>query len=305
MGILVKAAQAIEDAIVTSPIVARRLLTGYYRLPKQSRLLAGDWSVLLILDACRSDYFNRVADPAAPVVRSLAACTRYWVRDFGALLAAQGIDDVLWMTANAVVDRVVRRYKLDSVRLISLWRERWEEIGEARIPSVRPEAVNEEVRAYLAAHGQPRRMIVQYIQPHAPYIGRRQLPLAKTGRGAGKFWEALKKMQSPQHAVGEGALTWDDVRDAYADNLALVWEAARSLAGDLKGKVVVTSDHGEVLGEDGRFGHDCSWPTEKLRRVPWLEFDNGGFSPTPVVGGEVVDADSVEMENRLRALGYM
>jgi hypothetical protein len=189
------------------------------------------------------------------------------------------------------------------VRLVSIWQNRWEDVGEQRIPTVPPSAVNEEVLAYLSAHGQPERMVVHYIQPHAPYIGRRALPLARIGRWGPAFRHGRGRLSPPEEAIRSGDVTRQDVQEAYADNLALVWDAARALAAELKGEIVVTSDHGELLGEGGQFGHSCRSHAEALRRVPWLRMSNGAFAPSPVA--DILDGDDAGIQERLRDLGYM
>lgn len=47
-------------------------------------------------------------------------------------------------------------------------------------------------------------------------------------------------------------------------------------------RVVVTSDHGNTIGECGTFGHH-GVPLDVLRRVPWVETDatdTGSFEPS-------------------------
>jgi len=42
----------------------------------------------------------------------------------------------------------------------------------------------------------------------------------------------------------------------------------------MKGKTIITSDHGEFLGEHGYYGHEARKSEDPvLRVVPWLEMD--------------------------------
>ena len=71
------------------------------------------------------------------------------------------------------------------------------------------------------------------------------------------------------------------LKEAYRDNLRLVLKHAADLVPMLEGKVVITSDHGEALGEHGLFLHPLfrpyfphrSWglAVAELRIVPWFE----------------------------------
>jgi len=55
------------------------------------------------------------------------------------------------------------------------------------------------------------------------------------------------------------------VRNAYRENLELVLNYVKQLVAEIpSGKIIITADHGEWLGEDGRYGH-------ALMEVPWLE----------------------------------
>jgi len=39
----------------------------------------------------------------------------------------------------------------------------------------------------------------------------------------------------------------------------------------LEGEIIVTADHGELLGENGEWGHPIGSEKPALRGVPWLE----------------------------------
>ncbi len=191
------------------------------------------------------------------------------------------------------------------MRTVRLWETEWALHGPDQIPSVHPERVNAAVRDYVARHGQPEHMIVQYLQPHSPFIGEVALPFTQWGELPDEFSKLAHDLPSPAQAVREGKVTWDDVRTAYVSNLRLVLEHARALAAELKGRIAITADHGELLGEGGRFGHDPTLTYRELYLVPWMETDNGAFTPAPVAEGHDADADQDVMEDRLRSLGYM
>jgi hypothetical protein len=246
------------------------------------------WDVLIVLDACRADYFDRVAPNAgAEAVRAAASCTAGWVRRARPVLSG-----CLYLTANPVVSRELER-EPGSVEIVSLWRNLWARLTDRRIPAVHPWAVN---GAVLGWHEQGRlngrRIVVHYLQPHSPYVGRTPLPMARWGPSGNALAAECSRLRRPDAAVREGDLSWRLVRRAYRENLRLAWRAARHLAHRLEGQVVVTADHGEVLGEHGgRFGHECHWEFEELFRVPWLPLSGVGADPSAV-------------QEKLEALGY-
>ncbi|MFC6722786.1 hypothetical protein [Halobacteriaceae bacterium SHR40] len=113
---------------------------------------------------------------------------------------------------------------------------------------------------------------------------------AKTG--ASDIWDAL----------GKGPVDRETVWRAYAENLKLVMESAEELIGAEEGKTVVTSDHGNLLGERVSplrvrlYGHPPYIHHPDLRKVPWA------------VTGESDDPDErridADVEDQLRSLGY-
>jgi len=280
-------------------------------------IAAGEWDVLVVLDACRADAFNAVAGRDLPkgktaeAVRSPACCTAGWIKALGQLRQAGGggrsnrsyRSDWTYFTANPVVSREEGPLG-NRVNLVSAWGLVWGLHTPHRIPSVHPQALNGLVMAWdrWGADSQCP-LVVHYLQPHSPFIGEPALPLARWGRGKGDLWRQCHALARPDVAVREGKCTWPEVKEAYLGNLRLVWDAARDLARALWAyrpgwRIVVTSDHGEVLGAGGRFGHEADWRDEELYRVPWLQL-------TPeIVGGTAADAATATRE-KLEALGYV
>jgi len=67
---------------------------------------------------------------------------------------------------------------------------------------------------------------------------------------------------------------------------------------------VVTSDHGNAMGEYGIYGHPMYVPLTVLKRVPFCRTsatDTGTVSPSVELAGKSVDEDVSE---RLGDLGY-
>jgi len=253
------------------------------------------WQSLIVLDACRADYFRKAvrggpeAVGSPRIVRSAAPCTAVWLREVGPLLADR---NALYFTANPVVDREVSRMQVP-LDLVSVWRDHWAHLTPGRIPSVHPWAVNGVVQAHRrlgALAGRP--CVVHYLQPHSPYIGDVPLKMSRWGRSGNSFGRACHGLPRPDRAARSGNLNWALLRRAYRANLRLVWTAALHLARSLSGPVVMTADHGEVLGEHGgRFGHECHWTFDQLLEVPWLPL------PEP-------SSSSPSVQQKLEALGY-
>ena len=114
------------------------------------------------------------------------------------------------------------------------------------------------------------------------------------------------------------------LRKAYLSNLRGVLEEVTGLLRCLSGRVVITADHGEHLGESMCYTHTGGSESPYLRDVPWLEIErsaeecqlsaemseDAGQGPGDGQGdGSVRDEDSrmdqEKIEARLRALGYV
>lgn len=261
------------------------------------------WDVLVVLDACRADVFSRVAPafgmgPRVGQARSPAVCTPGWLGRVKPLLRKR---KAAYFSANPVVDRELGQ---SGLRPISIWKDHWGRFTRLQIPSVHPLSVNGVVLTYRRLglmKGQP--WVVHYLQPHSPYIGVVPLAMARWGgRCPGPLGRACRRLTRPDVAAGKGRLDWRLLRRAYRANLELACDAVRQLRASLPGTMVVTSDHGELLGEPPEagaapaFGHECHWDHPLLRRVPWVVLPQDAAPRSD---------DEGAVRGRLRALGYL
>lgn len=75
----------------------------------------------------------------------------------------------------------------------------------------------------------------------------------------------ISPMDALRRERGVGGL-----REAYSGNLELVLRFTAELVGALDGVLVITSDHGELLGEEGRYSHGRGRSERLLLEVPWF-----------------------------------
>ncbi|MHA2248677.1 MAG: hypothetical protein ACXADY_27275 [Candidatus Hodarchaeales archaeon] len=113
-----------------------------------------------------------------------------------------------------------------------------------------------------------RKNIIHYIQPHGPFIG--DMSVAKEGwynngnnftKAGHTIWDKLKRKQMDLKRVIE----------AYDKTLELVLDKVEFLLPQLKGKTVISSDHGNAFGEDGAWSHPANTWIPCLYEVPYLE----------------------------------
>lgn len=266
-------------------------------------IVGADWDNLVLLDACRYDTFaERAADLPGQLrcVESRASSTRqFLMANFG----GKELLDTVYVTANPQLYRIENGiYDVESIgatfhNVVEVWQDGWDE----KHRTVRPATVTE--AALAAAQEYPnKRLIVHYIQPHAPYIGPtgvEELPTDYLD-----FWRAFED--------GEIDVDLATAVKAYEENLDLVLPHARTLLEELEGKTVVTADHGELFGERDhpipirRYGHPSYTPHRKLVEVPWLEYESGSRRTiTAEERGATEEAvDDEVVKDRLRSLGY-
>ena len=144
------------------------------------------------------------------------------------------------------------------------------------------------------------RLLVHYMQPHCPFIpwGDRaeQKTRERSGDNPGKdVWQKLR----------DGDVTKEEVWEGYQANLRIVMDEVAFLLGNVDAeRVVITSDHGNMLGEWGIYGHKPSLAFQDLREVPWIETsarDRGTHTPD----FEFEDGLNVNREEQLKSLGYI
>lgn len=263
-----------------------------------------DWDVLVVLDACRADLFEEVADidrfDDYRRVTSLGSATGEWTdRNF----AAGEFGDTIYVASNPHTSQLASDSFHD---LIEIWHEYFDD----DIRTVRPEPVDEAARSAQMEYPN-KRLIVHFMQPHRPFLRSENLQF----EGWHPKWHYDTKdvtgIRHPFHALEAGVTTREDVWEAYADNLAFVLDDAVTLAEDLGGRAVLTSDHGNLLGEWGwpvpvrQYAHPIGVRLPGLVRVPWAIIE-GEDRPTVTDDGvtEIEGADEAKLDDRLRALGY-
>jgi len=238
---------------------------------QKSLIDQGNWDILIILDACRFDFFQeeyrqylsgnlRKVESEGRDTLSWACYTFPDYYDITYVSGAVPINSV--KTDLSYLPFKVHYLPVKHFReIVDVWKFGW----NFNLGTVMPRSVTE---AALRRNG---RRIVHYFQPHAPYIGKKML-LGKIGYhvGCGQgnppddvIWVAVK----------QGRISREQLREFYRLNLQLVLGHATNLISRLNGKtgIIVTADHGEALGEDGVFMHGFDHPT--VREVPWLEVE--------------------------------
>lgn len=210
----------------------------------------------------------------------------------------------MYVTANPYTSQVAGDSFHD---IVDVWADEFDEATR----TVRPEAVVSAARD--AADRYPdKRLIVHFMQPHYPFLNHPNLRFESwdpeqmrgnkrdSGDGPHNVWQALEL----------GLVDRDEVWAAYADNLRHVLDPALDLAVDLGNRSVLTSDHGNMLGERAwpipvrLWGHPMGIRTPELVKVPWaiLSGDRREVTDDGVYDYGIEKEEDIQ--ERLRDLGY-
>ncbi|RZV10897.1 hypothetical protein BDK88_2103 [Natrinema hispanicum] len=259
--------------------------------PRGIDVFSEDWDNLLIFDACRFDTFEDIALPQLPGKlesrTSRASTSSEFIRGN---FSDKQLYDTVYISANGWFAKLK-----DDINA-SVHDFRFVERDAANGLTSKPETVADAIRE--AAKEYPnKRLIGHFMQPHQPYLGDSDFD-----GGAGKLERVTKLPDVSQ----------DDVIQAYEENLNLVVNEVDSLLDELKGRTVITADHGEIFGQRGhpipvkRYGHPEAHYLTDLVKVPWhiLEGDERKdiVADSPEDSMEEIDFDQVEQN--LADLGY-
>ncbi len=231
---------------------------------QRSFITGARWDCLIVLDSCRFDVFrgvwecfSRSVDGCWHLYRGVSpsSWTLEWlVKVFGGWRRR----GTVFVSSTPYVGRgvVVEMYGLRWVPerhfevIVDLWRRFWDEESMTVKPSIVYRVARLVSRLYPPGG---RRLIVWFMQPHYPYLPLVEEfggMLSRLSRRAGRrlvlefFDQVMRRLLlCSREVVGE-------LGRYYAGGLEAVMEYVVRLINELPCRtVVVTSDHGELLGE--------------------------------------------------------
>lgn len=252
-------------------VVRRVLLYSRTRINKPPATYLADrkWDVLIVLDACRWDDFCEMYGKQVPYIYSPGTWTGEWVlANF--VLRNDCWRDVTVVTASAFTTPQVfemNKLKWPFGECVNRYMDGWDD----ELDTVLPEDIAENAIKAWKKHGG--RMLVHFLQPHIPWI-----PFVKENLS---IFEEYRNSKTQTWAMlwakaATDELSYDVCRKAYRESIATVIKAVEKIVEQVEGKVVITSDHGNLFGEYGLWGHPSGAYVPELLKVPWLEVEGKG-----------------------------
>jgi hypothetical protein len=317
------------------------------------------WDYLIILDACRYDYFDRLYRDyfEGRLMKKISAgsCTNEW-RDKS---FPDYYDDIVYISANPQISANLPVYgylaKEHFHKVHEIWKTGWDSQSGTVLPETLTNAAIDIIRKTP-----PKRFVIHYMQPHAPYLMAEieshgydtgDIHADRTLAGSDKYGKSssikewllknlLKLFKNtniltnyPEWILRQLLLMppgcpMDAARRKYGRKmLPKAYEATlkRTLAQvavllrHLTGKIIITSDHGELLGEGRRYAHPYGSLDPTLIEVPWLVIERGekDVDTTEVTANErppeksdeptetaETETEQEELKRKLKSLGY-
>lgn len=278
---------------------------------KELDLIDDDWKFLIILDACQYEMFKMVYREffnKGKLIKAISPAT--WTLEWLEKVFSKYYENIIYISPNPFINskREIRfrgdagdlRYfdaKKHFYKIIDVWNYGWDN----KIDKVHPKTINNYfVRNYMKSPG--KRFIIHYMQPHNPFItigGRSAFKSIETIRGPPSFsskkglkilkwyirkritgdefiWKIRKMMNKPPDSCESIAFYQggrEAVKKVYRNEIRLALKYIKILIDSIDGKWLITSDHGERLGErHGWYGHNGprdKWVTE----VPFFKIN--------------------------------
>ncbi len=269
-----------------------------------TKVMNEDWDTLILLDACRYDMFAEKIHFNGDLQSRISlgsTSEEFLAQNF----ANSTLHDTVYINTNPYLPRL----GLDDrtfhavVDLLNEW--------DSNLQTVHPETVVEaahEVRSKFPN----KRLIIHFMQPHVPFIGKKGQQISAKGWGSDQSEHKLRGKTIWQQ-LREGSFDDEEsVWDAYNENLEIVLSYVELLLTGDFGKMIISSDHGNLVGErlwpiptKKMYGHYYGVYTAELVKVPWFviaEENRPQIHSDPPVDQRLISNNTVE--KRLQSLGY-
>jgi hypothetical protein len=292
-------------------------LGGWYTLtsrrPIGRNVYEADWDLLVVLDACRVDALEAVADDYEFIgdvdrVLSVGSHSREWLAGTFRRDRLAEVADTAMITGNGHTQAVFYDDEFPPKETVPFCWPTWaivdgDDFGHLEMVwqddhpegyGVPPRPITDRTIS-IGREGDHDRLIAHYMQPHIPYIADAMREDREPTEDEARGWKRLES----------GDLDADTHWDLYEKNLRLVLDEVGLLLENVDAeRVAITADHGNVFGEWGTYGHPEGFLHPDVRVVPWVEAsasDTGTHSP------EIRREDdlSTSVEEHLEAMGYV
>jgi len=242
-------------------------------IPQKRLLHEYPWRTIFIMDAMRFDVFKEIIEErkisgSLMKVRSTGCETGQWMRN---MFTEPAYKDILLVSNSVIYWKAVNRQILKKFgKTVPLWKG-WRTHGKGadlggEVMSTKEVLEHAERESMV---NRDKRLIIHDIPPHVPYCdpeGKRFL-IRLMGKGGTSISRRLREYGR------EGPDYFKELREYYKRSAWMTLETVLNCEWlKERGRLIITADHGEMIGEQWTYGHSLNYPDDAtLRNVPWFE----------------------------------
>ncbi len=227
-----------------------------------------EWDCLIILDACRYDYFEKNYQKYFKGTLKKETSETNDTMKWANLNFPEHYPSVIYISTIPYINSAVETK--DKNGLTFDGRKHFFEVidcdWDEKMGTILPENVNLKVLQALTRYPD-KKLIIHYLQPHDPYISENYKKYFNLKQAE----ENKNHLRQPDYIKMEEGI--EGIRKAYEENLNVVMNAITEILPSLKGRILIIGDHGEYLGEHGLFGHLVNDRHKEIWEIPYLEVE--------------------------------
>lgn len=218
-----------------------------------------EWENLVLIDGCRYDYYRDLRKGNVEDRITQGSCSSEFIENN---FSCGGFEDVILVSANLFTSEKwfekLTGHELENVfyEYFNLFNTDWNEDAGTVLPC----KVREKAELVEKLYPEKKKLI-WFLQPHYPFY------TVGDTLGVNPDSDKIEKGTAWEKAEKE-IYSHDFVVKGYRENLKDVISEIDSLKNSLKGRTILTSDHGNYMGENGLYGHPYGDKSVYTRRVP-------------------------------------
>lgn len=322
--------------------IKKKLLRNYANLTySPESIWEKDWDLLILVDACRKDLMDVVA-PEYEYIYSIneytspGSCTPEWLKDSFGQEYESNLSETAYVTGNPNSIRAFpynypskcdcgnnlnpsysskyydgehicgscgNMIEGDREVPVQILREVWREKWDNEYGTILPRPITD-VAIKTARQQDPENMIIHYMQPHHPFISSPKLDQGFQIVNENKSPEKMSK--TIWEKLDDNEVIKDIVWREYKNNLEFVLDEIELLVKNIQyDSAVITTDHGNAIGEYSLYGHFKNLPISCLVDVPWCTIkveDKNNYQPN--INYDDINRTTARVESQLEDLGY-
>lgn len=221
-----------------------------------------DWDNLIVIDACRQDLWEEETGMTGSRISKASTTSEYVEKNF----SKGTYEDYIYISANPHFSdqkfkELTGRNPEDVFHTIfKTFNTKWDEKNGTVLPA---DTISDALTAQKLFPD--KKLIIHFLPSHYPFIRK---PISE---GISPNLDKDYRNCSPWKLAEKKQLDHESVEEGYRDNMNYVYEHLKDLEKELEGKTILTSDHGNLIGEAGFYGHPANRNEKGLRKVPFVE----------------------------------